>query len=346
MSAGSITDVAGILVGQHHRLDPDATLGSGWACGTTVVVAPPGTVGAVDVRGGAPGTRETDLLDPANSVRHVDAVVLTGGSAYGLAAADGVMTWLEEQGRGVKMDGGVVPIVPTAVIFDLPVGGWACRPTAEFGYQAAHAAGTEVAVGTVGAGVGARAGVLKGGLGTASVRLDNGVTVGAIVAVNCAGNVVDPTTGLPWMARLIEEFGLVAPPAEQIAAFAALDRESSPLNTTIAVVATDAALTPMACNRFAVAAHDGLAHSIHPAHTPLDGDTVFALATGAIEVEPDPDIPVAMSPETKLVAALGAAGAHCLARAVLVGVLAAETAAGIPTYRDMLPGAFGAPNAR
>ncbi|HTY29662.1 MAG TPA: P1 family peptidase, partial [Mycobacterium sp.] len=311
MSTGSITDVEGILVGHHHRLDPDATLGSGWACGSTVVLAPPGTVGAVDIRGGAPGTRETDLLDPSNSVRHVDAVVLTGGSAYGLAAADGVMAWLEAQGRGVKMDGGVVPIVPTAVIFDLPVGGWACRPTAEFGYWAAETADVAVAVGTVGAGVGARAGVLKGGLGTASMTVDCGVTVGAVVAVNSAGNVVDPATGLPWMAHLIAEFGLVAPPVGQIAAFAALDAESSPLNTTIAVVATDAVLTPMGCRRFAVAAQDGLAHAIRPAHTPLDGDTVFALATGRVAVEPDPKTPAAMSPETKLVAALGAAGADC-----------------------------------
>ncbi|STZ88174.1 peptidase S58 DmpA [Mycolicibacterium fortuitum] len=175
---GSITDVGGILVGHHHRIDPDVSLGSGWASGSTVVLTPPGTVGAVDGRGGAPGTRETDLLDPINTVRHVDAVVLTGGSAYGLAAADGVMAWLEEQGRGVAMDGGVVPIVPAAVIFDLPVGGWANRPTAEFGYAAAAAASTEFALGTVGGGVGARAGVLKGGVGTASVRLDCGVTVG------------------------------------------------------------------------------------------------------------------------------------------------------------------------
>ena len=340
MNPGAITDVDGILVGHHHRLDPDAALGSGWACGSTVVLAPPGTVGAVDVRGGAPGTRETDLLGPAESVREVDAVVLTGGSAYGLAAADGVMTWLEEQGRGVQMDGGVVPIVPTAVIFDLPVGGWACRPTAEFGYRAAQSAGRRVAVGTVGAGVGARAGVLKGGLGTASAKLDSGVTIGAIVAVNSAGNVVDPATGLPWMAHLIDEFGLVAPPAEQIAALAARDAELNPLNTTIAVVATDAALSPAGCNRFAVAAQDGLAHTIRPAHTPLDGDTVFALATGRVEVAPDPETPAAMSPETKLVATLGAAGADCLARAVLVAVLAAQSVAGIPTYRDMLPGAF------
>ena len=143
--SGSITDVSGILVGHHHRLDPDATLGTGWACGTTVVLTPPGTTGAVDVRGGAPGSRETDLLDPANSVRYVDAVVLTGGSAYGLAAADGVMQWLEQHDRGVVMDGGLVPIVPAAVIFDLPVGGWQCRPTAEFGFAAADAAGADVA---------------------------------------------------------------------------------------------------------------------------------------------------------------------------------------------------------
>jgi L-aminopeptidase/D-esterase-like protein len=338
---GSITDVAGILVGHHHRIDEDATLGSGWACGTTVVVAPPGTTAAVDCRGGAPGSRETDLLDPANSVRHVDAVVLTGGSAYGLAAADGVMTWLEERGRGVAMDGGVVPIVPAAVIFDLPVGGWGCRPTAEFGYAAARAATPEVAIGNVGAGAGARAGVLKGGLGTASITLpDIGVTVGAVVAVNPGGNVVDPKTGLPWMAGLIAEFGLTPPPAEQIAAYAALDKKSGPLNTTIAVVATDAALSPAGCRRVAVAAQDGLAHAIRPAHTPLDGDTVFALATGAVQVPPNPKTPVAMSPETAVVTAVGAAAADCLARAVLVGVLAAESVAGIPTYRGLLPGAF------
>jgi L-aminopeptidase/D-esterase-like protein len=339
--SGSITDVSGILVGHHHRLDADATLGTGWASGTTVVLTPPGTVGAVDVRGGAPGTRETDLLDPANSVRYVDAVVLSGGSAYGLAAADGVMTWLEQHDRGVVMNGGLVPIVPSAVIFDLPVGGWQCRPTAEFGYAAAEAAGVDVATGTVGAGVGARVGVLKGGLGTASIRLDDiGVTVGAVVVVNAAGNVADPRTGLPWMADLIAELNLVAPPAEQIAAFADRDTELSPLNTTIAVVATDALLSPAGCRRVAVAAQDGLARTLRPAHTPLDGDAVFALATGAIEVAPASDTPAAMSPETKLVTAVGAAAADCLARAVMVGVLAAESVAGIPTYRGMLPGAF------
>ncbi|WAJ43891.1 P1 family peptidase [Mycobacterium sp. Aquia_216] len=337
----SLTDVGGIRVGHCQRLDPDAALGAGWASGVTVVLTPPGTVGAVDCRGGAPGTRETDLLDPANTVRFVDAVLLAGGSAYGLAAADGVMRWLEEHERGVAMEGGLVPIVPGAVIFDLPVGGWDCRPTAEFGYAACEAAAAMTAAGTVGAGVGARAGVLKGGIGTASTMLPSGVTVGAVVAVNSAGDVVDRTTGLPWMADLIEEFGLTPPPADQIDALAQLRSPLEPLNTTIAVVATDAAVSSAACRRIAIAAQDGLARTIRPAHTPLDGDTVFALATGAVEVPPPADAPAAMSPETRLVTEVGAAAADCLARAVLVGVLAAESVAGIPTYRDTLPGAFG-----
>ncbi|MEU0496175.1 P1 family peptidase [Mycobacterium sp. NPDC006124] len=340
---GSITDVAGILVGNHQRLDPDATLGTGWACGTTVVLVPPGTTGAVDVRGGAPGTRETDLLDPANSVRYVDAVVLTGGSAYGLAAADGVMGWLERHDRGVAMDGGLVPIVPAAVIFDLPVGGWQHRPTAEFGTAAADAAGVEVPMGNVGAGVGARAGILKGGLGTASVTLEDiGVTVGAVVVVNSAGNVVDPTTGLPWMADLVAQWGLTPPPSDQIAALLEREAELSPLNTTIAVVATDAALSKAACKRVAVAAQDGLARTTRPSHTPLDGDTVFALSTGAVEVSPPSDVPAAMSPETKLATLVGAAAADCLATAVLAAVVAADTVAGVPSYRDLVPGAFTA----
>ncbi|OBG36741.1 P1 family peptidase, partial [Mycobacterium sp. E3198] len=254
-----------------------------------------------------------------------------------------------EHERGVSLDGGVVPIVPGAVIFDLPVGGWGCRPTAEFGYAACEAAGAgPTAVGTVGAGVGARAGVLKGGLGTASVTLTTpaapGVTVGAIVAVNSAGDVADRATGLPWMASLSDEFALRPPPATQIAAYAELPSAPKPLNTTIAVVATDAALSAPACRRVAIAAHDGLARTIRPAHTPVDGDTVFALATGAVEVAPAVDakpVPAAFSPETALIAEVGAAAADCLARAVLVGVFAAEAVAGIPAYRDVLPGAFG-----
>jgi L-aminopeptidase/D-esterase-like protein len=349
----AITDVAGIRVGHHQRLDPDASLGAGWACGVTVVLTPPGTVGAVDCRGGAPGTRETDLLDPANTVRFVDAVLLAGGSAYGLAAADGVMRFLEERGRGVAMDGGVVPIVPAAVIFDLPVGGWECRPTAEFGYAACAAAlggeaAGELAVGTVGAGVGARAGALKGGVGTASRALPSGVTVGAVAVVNSAGEVVDRSTGLPWMADLTREFALRPPPAEQIDTLARLpspsDPVDNPLNTVIAVVATDAALSPAACRRVAISAHDGLARSIRPAHTPVDGDTVFVLATGAVEVgaaASSKPVPAAFSPETRLATEVGIAAADCLAQAVLGGVLTAESIAGIPSYRDVLPGAFG-----
>lgn len=346
-SLGSITDVAGIRVGHHQRIDPDATLGSGWASGVTVVLAPPGTVGAVDGRGGAPGTRETDLLDPANSVRWVDAVVLAGGSAYGLAAADGVMTWLEQQGRGVALDGGVVPIVPAAVIFDLPVGGWDRRPTADFGYAAAVAAagpdGIRPASGSVGAGTGARAGVFKGGVGTASTTVEVGeqtVTVGAIVVVNPTGDVIDHTTGLPWSTLLIEEFGLTAPPSEQLSVLAGLEPKSLALNTTIAVVATDAALSPTGCRRMAIAAQDGLARTIRPSHTPVDGDTVFALSTGTVDVPTVPGTPDAMSPETGLITAVGAAAADCLARAVLSGLLEADSIAGIPTYPGTLPGVF------
>ena len=345
-ATGAITDVDGILVGHHHRLCEDAALGSGWATGTTVILTPPATVGAVDVRGGAPGTRETDLLDPANSVRCVDAVVLTGGSAYGLAAADGVMRWLEEHGRGVVMDSDVGENrgADRAGSGDLRPAGrrLALRPTSEFGYIAAENAGSYVATGTIGAGVGARAGVLKGGVGTASVVLDSGVTVGALVVVNSFGDVVDPATGLPWMNYLAEEFGLNRPPPAQLAAFAALLDDAAPqsLNTTVAVVATDAALSPASCRRVAVAAHDGLARTIRPAHTPLDGDTVFALATGAVEVPPSANLPVSMSAETELTAEVAAAAADCLASAVVVGVAAADAVAGIPTYRDVLPGAF------
>jgi L-aminopeptidase/D-esterase-like protein len=278
-------------------------------------------------------------------VRYVDAVLLSGGSAYGLAAADGVMQWLEQHGRGVVMNEGrnVVPIVPGAVVFDLPVGDWANRPTAEFGYAAADNASSEVGVGCVGAGTGARVGVLKGGVGTASTVLDSGVTVGALVVVNAFGNAVDPATGLPWMTYLAEELDLKPPPPAQIAAFAALVAEAleaRPLNTTIAVVATDAALSRSSCRRVAIAAQDGLARTIRPSHTPVDGDTVFALATGAVEVPPRADAPASLSPETDSTLAVGAAAADCLARAVWVAVIGASAVHGIPAYRDVLPGAF------
>lgn len=322
----SIADVPGVLVGHHGRVDADAAVGRGWATGTTVVLAPRGTTGGVDVRGGAPGTRETDLLDPANTVSEVDAVVLTGGSAYGLAAADGVMSWLEEQGRGVALPGGVVPIVPAAVIFDLPMGAWGNRPTAEFGYAAAAAATAEPEWGSVGAGIGARAANLKGGIGSASVTLDDGVVVAAAIVANPAGQVINSATGLPW-----DPFpGLQAPPSSQIEAFAALPDKSVSLNTTIGVVATTAALTPAQCRRVAIAAHDGLARGIRPAHTPVDGDTLFVLATGAVGTPGD----------VELTARVGIAAADCVQRATVRAVVGAASVAGIPAYRDVLPGAF------
>lgn len=297
-----ITDVEGVLVGHHHRL------GDGWATGTTVVLTLQGATGGVDGRGGAPGMRETDLLDPSNLIERVHAVCLTGGSAYGLAAADGVMAWLEERGHGFPVaPGRVVPIVPAAVIFDLLSAQWGNRPDAAFGRAACDAAvGGPVSQGRVGAGTGARAGGLQGGVGTASARTATGHTVGALVVVNAAGSVVDPATGAPWAAdsEVAGEFGdRTGVPVEG---------EPTRLNTTIGVVATDASLTKSQCRRLAMAGHDGLARAIRPAHTMTDGDTLFALATGRAAV---PDVPRGLD-------ALCAAAADCVARAVVHGVLA------------------------
>lgn len=325
--SGAITDVPGMLVGHHQRVDADARLGAGWATGTTVVLTPPGTTGAVDVRGGAPGTRESDLLDPANTVSTVDAVVLTGGSAYGLAAADGVMRWLEEQGRGVALPGGTVPIVPGAVIFDLPVGAWRNRPDAEFGYRAAELADNAPAWGSVGAGAGARAGTLKGGVGSASVDLGNGIVVGTVVVANPVGLVINPATGLPWSADILSE--LSVPPPAEVEKLRGLPDKSVSLNTTIGAVATNAALSKAQCRRVAIAAHDGLARAIRPAHTPMDGDTLYVLATGTGGGDAD-----------ALTAAVGIAAADCVERAVVRAVVGAASVAGIPAYRDVLPGAF------
>ncbi|MBB4855071.1 L-aminopeptidase/D-esterase-like protein [Mycobacteroides chelonae] len=325
--SGAITDVPGILVGHHQQVDPDASLGAGWATGTTVVLAPTGTTGAVDVRGGAPGTRESDLLDPANTVSTVDAIVLTGGSAYGLAAADGVMRWLEERGRGVALPGGTVPIVPGAVIFDLPVGAWKNRPDAEFGYRAAELANDAPQWGTVGAGVGARAGTLKGGVGSASVSLGGGIVVGAVIVANPVGLVINPATGLPWTTDIVPE--LSVPPACEVENLLNLPDTSVSLNTTIGVVATNAALSKAQCRRVAIAAHDGLARAIRPAHTPMDGDTLYVLATGTGEGDAE-----------VLTASVGIAAAEAVERAVVRAVVGAVSIAGIPAYRDVLPGAF------
>ncbi len=352
---GAITDVAGIAVGHAHRIDDDATVatpeapGSGWATGVTVVTLPPGSVAAVDVRGGGPGTRETDLLDPVNSVQTAHAIVLSGGSAYGLAAADGVMRGLEDTGVGLLMDdrGGVVPIVPAAVVFDLPVGGWRNRPDAALGHAAFTAAGFSADRGSIGAGAGARAGVLKGGVGTASTRVDLGdgvvVTVAAIMVANPVGDVLDPTTGLPWDASSDElaAHGLVAPSADEIAALGELRAKATVLNTTIGVVATDARLDPAATRRVAMAAHDGMAHAVRPAHSPLDGDTVFAVATGAVDPPSDPDVPAGMHPAVPSIPRIGAAAAVVTRRAIVDAVRSATGVAGIPAWRDVLPSTLG-----
>lgn len=362
----AITDVPGIRVGHCTRLDEDATAGaadgssdgSGWATGCTVVRAPAdGATGAVDVRGGGPGTRETDLLDPAHTVQRAHAVVLTGGSAYGLAAADGVMRRLEEDSVGIPMGGvgQVVPIVPAAVIYDLPMGAWRNRPDSDFGYEAAAAAGTDCAQGSVGAGTGARAGVLKGGVGTASIVVSggpaDGVTVGAIVVANPVGSVVDPADGVPWGARaeVADEFEALRPAPDAAARerLADLVDKATVLNTTIGVVATDAPLSVAACRRLATAAHDGLARAVRPAHSPLDGDTIFTLATGDSESVRSAragadapsgaaNVPAEMPAELPLLAALCGPAADCVERAIVHAVLSATSVAGVPSYTDVI----------
>ena len=278
---GAITQVRGLEVGQFT--DPRRPTGC------SVVIARTGAVGGVDVRGAAPGTRETDLLDPANLVGVVHAVLLTGGSAWELDAAGGVMRWLEEEGVGLYVGsapGQVVPIVPAAVLFDLHVGDARIRPDAAAGYAACQAAGDEIAQGNAGAGAGATVGKLfgmpyamKGGIGTASVTVD-GVTVGALIAVNALGDVVDPAAGTPIAGARTEDGQQLR---GSVAAALAGDKPLALLagaNTTIGVVATDAPLTKAQCQRLAGAGHDGLARAIRPVRTMSDGDTLFALSTG------------------------------------------------------------------
>ena len=274
----AITDVPGLRVGHAGRT------GGGWLSGVTVVLPPAGTVGSVDVRGGGPGTHETDALDPTTLTRTVDAVVLTGGSAFGLAAAHGAQRWCEENGRGFAVTGGVVPIVPAAAIFDLGRGGnFAARPDAAMGYAAtadaaARNIGHDVERGNVGAGTGAAIGrgTYKGGVGTASITLDNGVVVGAIAVVNALGLPfgTSPQRVAPVAAKAAPERPEQAPPGEL-----------PPLNTTLVVVATNAVLDKAECKRTASAAHAGLARALNPSHTLADGDTVFCLATGALALD-------------------------------------------------------------
>jgi putative pantetheine hydrolase len=342
-STNSLVDVVGLRVGQVHRV------GEGWLTGSTVVLAgAAGAVGGVDVRGGGPGTRETDLLDPRNNVQRVHAVLLTGGSAFGLAAADGVMARLAAAGVGYPVGpepGQVVPIVPAAVVFDLGRGGdFTARPDASFGglaYDEAAGPGGAAAplAGCAGAGTGAVAGGLKGGVGSASEVLPDGSTVGALVVVNAVGSTVDLGTGELLGARHLlpgELPELRRPSPDDLAA--AVDAAASrpeprpPLATTLVVLGTDLALSKAQCQKVAGIGHDGLARAINPVHTMFDGDTVFALATGVREA-PDP---------VALHTLLGAA-ADCVTRAVVHAVLAAttvETTAGAwRSYSDAFPSA-------
>jgi L-aminopeptidase/D-esterase-like protein len=278
--SSSITDVGGVEVG-HFTDDRRPT-------GCTVVLVRGGAIGGVDVRGAAPGTRETDLLSPANVVEQVHGVLLSGGSAWGLDAAGGVMRWLDEQGVGLAVGPARLPIVPGAVLFDLPLGDQRIRPDAAAGYAACQAASRQApAEGNVGAGAGAVVGkvfgfhrAMKGGLGTASITVD-GVTVGAIVACNALGDVIDPETGAVVAgARTADGKGLLDTRR-------ALLRGETPRpmlagsNTTIGVIATDAIVTKVQAGRLATMGHDGLARAINPVHTLSDGDTLFALGTGA-----------------------------------------------------------------
>ncbi|MCR8549356.1 P1 family peptidase [Salipiger sp. P9] len=323
-----ITDVPGLRVGNAE----DAALKSG----VSVVTAETPFVASVAVMGGAPGTRETDLLAPDKTAPGVDALVLSGGSAFGLAAAQGVMDALHEAGRGFEVLSARVPIVPAAILFDLLNGGdkaWRENPYPALGRAALAAAGEAFALGSIGAGCGAQTAMHKGGLGSASLVLEDGITVAALVAVNPMGSVTTPSGRYFWAApyEIGAEFGgLGSDPA----GFAALpeSRKLSAMagigNTTIAVVATDAALDKAQCHRMAVAAHDGIGRAIVPAHSPMDGDLVFAAATGGQAL---------VAPAMQL-AAIGHAASVCLARAIARAVWEAAPAPGdtLPTLREEL----------
>ncbi|RDG36921.1 P1 family peptidase [Streptomyces corynorhini] len=337
-SNDALTDVAGVRVG-HARVPGDGALS-----GTTVVLAPEGgVVAAVDVRGGGPATRETDALDPRNIVQRIEAVVLTGGSAFGLDSASGVMAWLEERGRGIRVGADasrVVPVVPAAGIFDLGRGGdWRARPDAATGRAAVEAAagtasGAPVVEGSVGAGTGAVAGQLKGGVGTASALLESGVTVAALVVVNAVGSVVDPLTGVLYgryfggrpeypAAEVHEAAG------RRLAELRELNGPA-PLNTTLAVVATDAELSRPQAQKLAGTAHDGIARAVRPVHLLSDGDTVFTLSTGRRRLDEQ-----GQSALNEVLAA----GPDVVTRAIVSAICAAEGVEGpggtFPAYRDV-----------
>ncbi len=326
----AITDVSGIRVG--HADDAEALTGC------TVVLCEGGAAGGVDQRGGAPGTRETDLMRPMHLVEKVHAVLLTGGSAFGLDAASGVMRYLEEKGIGFDTGVAKVPIVPAAVLFDLLIGRSDVRPDAAMGYAACQNASSEAPKeGNAGAGMGATvgkvlgpAGAMKSGIGTASAEIGGGAMVGAIVAVNALGDVVDPATGRIVAGARPARLGPVkvggeGPFADSLAVMKTMVgrtalRFAQRGNTVIGVVATDAGLDKEQVNKVAQMAHDGVARAIRPAHTMLDGDTLFALSTGNKGVD---------------VNVVGAYAAEVVAQAILRAVLAAESVAGLPAARDL-----------
>lgn len=326
-SPKGLTDVPGVRVG-HHTLAERPT-----GC-TVILFDSVGAVGGVSQRGGAPGTRETDLLDPTNLVDRVDAVVLSGGSAFGLDAAQGVVRYLEERNRGYPTSAGVVPIVPAAIIFDLGVGGKpAIRPTAECGYRAATAATSgPVAEGNVGGGAGATVGKLgawlgghghspmKGGVGSASISLPNGLVVGAVVVVNAAGDVVDPVTGRA-VAGARNSTGSLRDVRALLRGAAGAGGPRAGENTTIGVVATNARLTKAQAARVASMADDGLARAIVPSHTEGDGDTMFAMATGTWS-------------GTANVTVIGALAAEVVAEAIVRAVSRADSIAGFASARQ------------
>ena len=320
--ARSITDVQGVKVG-HFTETRRPT-------GCTVLLFEKGATAGVDVRGSAPGTRETDLLNPINTVQRVQAILLAGGSAFGLDAASGVVRYLDEHRLGYAVGDIVVPIVPAAILYDLGIGDPKIRPTAESGYKACQAATTQrVVEGNVGAGAGATIGKLfgpkqamKSGLGSASMRVgDTGVVVGAIVAVNAVGDVVDPKTGqIIAGARKPDGSGFVDSMARIREGYSV--RADASTNTTIGVVATNVALDKAQATKVAQMAHDGLARTIYPVHTPSDGDTIFAVTTGAIPVRANHG-------------AIGALAAEVMAQAVLRAVMNARGIAGLPSYADL-----------